>query len=934
MASSPQGSMSAKAQEAMGLPAGMKQYSPFPFGGMNVQSSPIALDDKEFTWIENWLRLGDGNLRTAWDVGPALYSSGDVVNYFFYTIGTTDYCIIFLQNGSAIQIDANTGAQTSITHSLPFYLLSEPGNLPFAKTWGTQYLVISNNNTTNDYWIWDGALLYFSGSIAPAGAVLAASGFNYSTVPAYTVFGGSGSGMTLTPVVNNGGLVNLTIDSPGSGYQIGDLPQVAFSGGGSDTSPILTAALSTGSVGAVVVSAAGTGYTSATVAFSGGGGTGAAGTVIISTGVTSVPITAAGSGYTYATGSFSGGGGTGATCTITLTGGSVTDVIVTNPGSGYTSAPTFTFGGVSGTGATFGTVTIAGGLISGVSITNPGSGYTTAPAVAFSGTGSGASGSSLLAPVGVASVTVVNGGTGFKSVPLITFLGGGGAGATGVVLLTPTSVATVNLTAGGSGYGVAPTVAFTGGNGSGATAHAVLNGDVVSQIVVTNGGSGYTGPIEVVLTSANGDKGAGAGGTVVYNATSIASVTVSSTGQFYTSAPAVVVSPGANNAAYATVALMPYGVSGSAFETYLSRIWIVDPATSLTSTTPPGGLWSVSAPGSLTDFATSDGGAVASNTDAFLQTKYTNIRQSSGYLYFYGDGSVSVVSNVSTSSSSGSSVTTVYNYQNVDPQAGAEWRDTLQDFGRSAILANATGVYGLYGGTTSKISQKLDQLFTPVSQGGLFVSPNEGGVTPTSAIATIFNTKHFLLLLTIQDPDLGTNRNVMLTWNEKEWTVTSQSVNLTSITTQKVGSNYVAYGSDGTKIYPLFATPSATLSKRFDTKQYGADRMFVQKQAYAVWMQAQDNSFTGGVTGTFTLVTSGIGIQNARNPSGQSLTSSAVFNIQPNFEAPYPYWPLWGTSTGGIYFVTAALRFETSAPDFTLGNLVFGYGDKVAYFGQ
>ena len=114
----------------------------------------------------------------------------------------------------------------------------------------------------------------------------------------------------------------------------------------------------------------------------------------------------------------------------------------------------------------------------------------------------------------------------------------------------------------------------------------------------------------------------------------------------------------------------------------------------------------------------------------------------------------------------------------------------------------------------------------------------------------------------------------------------------------------------------------------------GADRMFIQKESNAIWMQAEDNSTTSaGVTGTFTQVTSGIGIQSSWNPSGQSLTTSSVFRIQPNFEATYPYWPLWGTSNQ-LYFVTTALRFTTNAPDFTLGNLVIGYADKVAYFGQ
>ena len=111
--------------------------------------------------------------------------------------------------------------------------------------------------------------------------------------------------------------------------------------------------------------------------------------------------------------------------------------------------------------------------------------------------------------------------------------------------------------------------------------------------------------------------------------------------------------------------------------------------------------------------------------------------------------------------------------------------------------------------------------------------------------------------------------------------------------------------------------------------------MFIQKQVLAVYLQAQDNSVAqAGVTGSFSLVVSGVGIQNPTFPSGQSLVSTNGFHVQPSFPADFPYWPLWGTSMGGIYFVTAGLRFTSNAPDFTLGNVLFGYLDKVAYFGQ
>lgn len=76
-------------------------------------------------------------------------------------------------------------------------------------------------------------------------------------------------------------------------------------------------------------SSGGDGYTSApVVAFSGGGGSGAAGTAVISNGrVTGVTITAPGTGYTSApTISFTGGGGSGAAGTVVLSGSAVASV--------------------------------------------------------------------------------------------------------------------------------------------------------------------------------------------------------------------------------------------------------------------------------------------------------------------------------------------------------------------------------------------------------------------------------------------------------------------------------------------------------------------------------------------------------------------------------------------------------------------------------
>lgn len=74
--------------------------------------------------------------------------------------------------------------------------------------------------------------------------------------------------------------------------------------------------------------------------------------------VYSVTITDGGTGYTSATVGFTGGGGTGAAATATVTDGAVSAITVTVPGNAYTSAPTVSITG-DGTGATA-TATIVG----------------------------------------------------------------------------------------------------------------------------------------------------------------------------------------------------------------------------------------------------------------------------------------------------------------------------------------------------------------------------------------------------------------------------------------------------------------------------------------------------------------------------------------------------------------------------------------------
>ena len=431
---------------------------------------------------------------------------------------------------------------------------------------------------------------------------------------------------------------------------------------------------------------------------------------------------------------------------------------------------------------------VSQGAVTGIAITNPGTGYEPCDQVQLYITGGGSdSNAELVAVIGasrVQSVIISNPGSGYTpGMYSLGFSGGGGSGAAGTYTVDGTgTVVSTNITSGGTGYTSTPTVSFPSGSGSGASGVASLASNPIASITVVNGGTNFTGTPTLTIVG-----GGGTGATAVavtVSGGSIASVTVTNGGSGYTSAPAVEVQSGLNNAATATVGLMPFGISGTSIETYQSRVWICSPFQ--TGVVPTKGVFNVSAPGSLSDFATSDGGLMFSSTDSFLRYEYSNIKQSNGYLYPFGDSSISVISNVQTS---GSPPTTIFNYQNTDPQIGTSWRDSVSAYSLTLLLGNPFGVYGLYGGVARKISKIIDNIFI-----NAVFPPAGGALTPSAAVANIFSKKIYLMLMTFRDPFTQAVVNKMVAWDEKDWFIASQSANLIYIGTQEVQAATYSHG--------------------------------------------------------------------------------------------------------------------------------------------
>jgi len=258
------------------------------------------------------------------------------------------------------------------------------------------------------------------------------------------------------------------------------------------------------------------------------------------------------------------GDGTGATATVTVVAGAVTDINLTNAGSGYTTASvTITDASGNGSGATAEVNTLKNEIVDYV-ITSVGSGYTTA-SVTINGDGHDATATATVTAGGVTDIQITNAGHGYTYATMT--ITGDGTGATAEPRLSGYPIASISFAdddARGKNYTVAPTVTIVedgfgivvdngtlgGGNPVAAAISTQLStGNTIDSVALTNAGSGYT---EAFVTLSNIGNGNGGDVDISTLPSSVLGVTVTNQGRHYSYANIIVTSDTGSGATFET----------------------------------------------------------------------------------------------------------------------------------------------------------------------------------------------------------------------------------------------------------------------------------------------------------------------------------------------------------------------------------------------
>lgn len=198
------------------------------FRGMNTKANRTAIDQNEFSYLENVMPIGYGNLRVVPTYGSVLATVGSVPEYVQSgNIGNTNYLFVFQTDGRCQAMNLATNALTTVAAAGTF----SSAGCQVAQWKNERILIIDPNN---GYYNWNGTNLVKMGSVN--GVTISSGGTSFSGTLTVTIGAPNQTGgvqATATATQTGGVITSITITEAGSGYTSAPTITVTGSTGGS-----------------------------------------------------------------------------------------------------------------------------------------------------------------------------------------------------------------------------------------------------------------------------------------------------------------------------------------------------------------------------------------------------------------------------------------------------------------------------------------------------------------------------------------------------------------------------------------------------------------------------------------------------------------------------------------------------------------------------
>lgn len=439
------------------------------------------------------------------------------------------------------------------------------------------------------------------------------------------------------------------------------------------------------------------------------------------------------------------------------------------------------------------------------------------------------------------AIGMLNVGSGYANTPAVVVSApdqAGGIQAAGQAVLTGNVVSSVFWTQPGTGYTKPPVITLVGGGGNNANAIASLlnfrTGQIYYQIL--NGGQGFTNA-NVTVTGGGGDGTANA--TAIISNGTIINLIPQNLGNNYTNQANLVITVNGDGA-NASIKAFVESNTVTDVQTYAGRVWVSQ-----------GRQLLYSGATNFNDFTGISAGNFYVN-DITLHGNILGMVVANNFLYFFGDDSINVISDVLVNSNGNTNLTNT----NVGASIGTRRPNSIFPYYRYIMFQNDYGIYGLIGSTTVKLSDALDGIYNLID----FTKPvTSGQVIINNILCACFN-------FYINSPPLGSSGYYQAVFFDKKWFLTSQG-NINYIAGSPTSGVLGMYGASGKTLYQLYVDKANLISSTVQTALWGLGDPIRDKQATKFGVEVTFNAAAGEIDLT---------MDNAQNSTSPYVLTTTV----------------------------------------------------------